>query len=235
MFCRNCGTQMADDSKFCANCGTPVAAPAAPVEPAAPATPVQEAPVQQPVQETPAQPAPAKAPANDAIATVKGILHYIAGGVAVLALIFGIMNLFGLYSVTASYMGMSASGAISDLYEGSTALLIGNILYGLGSLVVAAIGALYFLKKQMNNDLYDKFVAKYTGTYLAKLVDGEGIAALLGAVGGVFGILQLFFFLVADPHGIGASVSMHFTSWVMLIVYVALFCGDMFWLGKKQK
>ena len=232
MFCRNCGTAVADDAKFCANCGTPVAAP---VAPAAPAAPVQEAPVQQaPVQETPAQQAPAKAPAGDTIATVKGIMHYIAGGVAVLALIFGILNLFGLYDVSLSLGGYSQSGPVADLYDASTALLIGNILYGLGSLVVAAIGALYFLKKQMNNDLYDKFIGKHANGILAKLVDGEGIAALMGAVGAAFGILQLFFYLIASP-GFGSSVSMSIFSWLMLIVYAALFCGDMFWLGKKQK
>ena len=232
MFCRNCGTQMTDDAKFCANCGTPVAAP---VAPAAPAAPVQEAPVQQaPVQEAPAQQAPAKAPANDIAATIKGYMHYIVGGVAVVALILGILNLFGLYNVSISWGGYTlGSGSVSDLYDGSTMLMIGNILYGLVSLAIAGVGALYFMKKQMNNDLYDKFIGKNVNSILAKLVDGDGIATLIGAVGGVVAILQWIFFMTAGSGG--ASVSMHFTSWIMLIVYVALFCCDMFWLNKKQK
>ena len=112
-------------------------------------------------------------------------------------------------------------------------LLIGNILYGLGSLIVAAIGALYFLKVQMKNDLYDKFVAKYANGILTKFVGGDGIATLIGGVGAAFGILQLFFYIIANP--MGASVSMSIFSWLMLIVYAALFVGDMFWLNKKQK
>ena len=47
MYCRNCGTALADDAKFCLNCGTPTApvSQAAPQPPAPEAAPAQPAPV----------------------------------------------------------------------------------------------------------------------------------------------------------------------------------------------
>ena len=62
-FCKNCGTQIADDATFCGNCGTAVNAAPAPQ-----AAPVQQpayqaAPVQQPVyQAAPVQPVYQAAP-----------------------------------------------------------------------------------------------------------------------------------------------------------------------------
>ena len=58
MFCKQCGSQILDDSQFCENCGARIAAPAAaPAAATAPApAPVQQAPQTQPVQ--PAQPYP---------------------------------------------------------------------------------------------------------------------------------------------------------------------------------
>ena len=78
MFCRNCGKEIREGSKFCTGCGTPVPAPAAPTAPveetpAVPETPVEEIPTvpetpveapAAPVEETPAVPeTPVEAPA----------------------------------------------------------------------------------------------------------------------------------------------------------------------------
>lgn len=59
-FCENCGTALADDSRFCVSCGRPVAAPAATSAPTAPTAPtataaptapaVPTAPAEQPIQ-----------------------------------------------------------------------------------------------------------------------------------------------------------------------------------------
>lgn len=85
MFCRKCGKEINNTSRFCSFCGTPVVMPAAPVpitdpEPAAPASatveapaaaeaaaPVMEAPAAEaaPAEETPAEAAP-EAPATEA-------------------------------------------------------------------------------------------------------------------------------------------------------------------------
>lgn len=79
MFCRKCGKEINNTSRFCPFCGTPVVMPAAPVpvtdpEPAAPASATVEAPaaaeaaapvMEAPAAETPAEAAP-EAPAAEA-------------------------------------------------------------------------------------------------------------------------------------------------------------------------
>ncbi|MBP3372700.1 MAG: zinc ribbon domain-containing protein [Clostridia bacterium] len=99
MFCSNCGTQLADGSKFCMQCGAQLAAPAAPAAEApayeAPAAPAYEAPAapayqapayQQPVypqQPVYGQPAPEASKKKS-----KKVLLIV--GIAVLALILAI-------------------------------------------------------------------------------------------------------------------------------------------------
>lgn len=226
MYCRNCGTALADDAKFCLNCGTPTASSsqAVPQPPAPEAAPAQPAPEAAPVQ-------PAPAGTTDVVASVNKIMHFIVGGVAVWALIMGILNLFGLYSVSvtaSSFFGsISIPVAVSSIYSESVILLIGNILYGLACLAIAGVGTLYFLKVFQKMDLYDKFVGKFVNPLLGKFVAGDGIATLIGIVGAAFGILQLLFFIIA-------GYPMHFTSWLSLIVYAAMAACDLFWLNKKK-
>ena len=65
MFCKKCGSQLADNATFCGNCGTPVEAAPAPAEaaPAAEAAPVEAAPVEAaPVTETAPAPVAEAAP-----------------------------------------------------------------------------------------------------------------------------------------------------------------------------
>ena len=220
MFCKNCGAAIADDARFCMGCGTPVETPAQPAAAAQPAAPAQPATVADPV------------------ASIKKIMHFIVAGIATLALIMAIINLFGTYDVSASFMGQSASGPVSDLYETSTMLLLANILYGLFSLAIAGVGVLYFLKGMLKLDLYDKFVGKLVNGLLGKFLSGDGILALIGAVGATAGILQLLMYLIANPspfEQVSISVSLNWTSWLMLVVYIGTACADIFWIGKKQK
>lgn len=96
MFCKNCGSQLADDAVFCGNCGTKVEAQAAP-QPAytAPQQPAYTAP--QPTYTAP-QPAPAAAndPALDSLATntmVFGILGAALGlCIGVPGIIFSVLT-----------------------------------------------------------------------------------------------------------------------------------------------
>lgn len=213
MFCKNCGAEVEENARFCKSCGATTGAGAA-----APAKPV------------------------DAAASVKKYVHLIVGGFAILALVLAIMNLFGLYDVTATmkYGGQKlgeVSGSVSDLYEEKSGLMIANILYGLANLAIAAIGALYFLKITQNMDMYDKFIGKYTKGLTGKLVSGDGILTLIGGIGAVFAVIKLILYMCAGESQDGASysISMHWFGWVMLFVYAGIACADIFWLNKKQK
>lgn len=64
MFCRNCGAQIPDDSRFCPTCGTPIAAAPAPQGFAQPqmSQPVYQQPMQQPVYQQPVYQQPMQQP-----------------------------------------------------------------------------------------------------------------------------------------------------------------------------
>lgn len=203
MFCKNCGTQCADTDNVCSNCGTRLKA--APVAP------------------------------KTTFSSGSGLapyVSYIALGVAALALIFGIMNLFGTYdvSVTVSFMGMteSESGPVSDLYEVSTMLSVVNVLYGLIMIVVAGVSALYGLKEINGMPYYDQFIAN--------LPFGNKPLTLIGGVAGAAGILQfiLYMFTTIDIYGVSASVSVNWTTWIMILLGVGLVAVDKFVLNKES-
>ena len=62
MFCKNCGTPLADDAKFCGKCGTATANAAAPVQNAAPVVNPTVAPTYVAPQEPTYTQAPPAAP-----------------------------------------------------------------------------------------------------------------------------------------------------------------------------
>ena len=190
MFCKNCGNQCAETDNVCAQCGTHL----------------KDAPE---VHSAP------KAASFD----LAPYIRYIALGIAALALIFGIMNLFSLYDVNASYMGLTIPVPPSE----NTAMLIGNILYGLILLAVAGVAAMYGLKELNGMPYYDK--------YIAKLPLAKQPLTLIGGAAAAGGILQFIMYMLADVSPV--SVSVHWTTWIMVLLGAGLVAVDKFVLNKK--
>ena len=116
MFCRNCGTQMADGTAFCPNCGTSQVAQA-PVQPQQPAygyTPVPQA-----------DPQPAKGLAVASL--VMGIISLIVFAVIAgpLGIIFG-----GLAKSKGNRSGMATAGIVCGIIGVAGWLLIQIFLQG---------------------------------------------------------------------------------------------------------
>lgn len=203
MFCKNCGNPCADTDNVCSKCGTRLKSGAA-------------------------SPSTLGASGSGLAAYVP----FIALGLAVLALIFGIMNLFGTYdvSVSVSFMGesMSESGPVSDLYEVSSMLSVANVLYGFILIAVAGISALYGLKEINGMPYYDQ--------YIAKLPFGNKPLTLIGGAGAAAGILQFIMYILTDIdiYGVKASVSVNWTTWIMILLGAGLVAVDMFVLNKKD-
>ena len=212
MFCPKCGTQCADNAKFCISCGNPM-----------------------PNSDQPAPQTTPKAPASFE-ATLKQNMKYVMLGIAILAIILCVMHTFSLFDVSAtiSYNGndKSSSGPVSDLIESGEKplILIGNLLFGLSNLAIAALGILYFLKENNNIDLYDKIYAKRIK--LSPLF-------LMGVVGASAALLQILFYMMSGEsesvfgYTVSASISAHWTTWIMLFVFAGLAVLDKLVLNKK--
>ena len=222
--CKRCSAPISAGAKFCLNCGSAVEV---------------DLDINTPVASTSA---PATALSQNAvIANVKKYMHFIIVGLAGLALIVGILNLFGWYNATAVASGygqrQTASGPVRDLYTDKPLVLFANLIYGIISMVIAFIGGSHYLKSTMGNDMYDKYVGKFANNKLRKFVAGDGVLTLMGVLGAVNVIFQwlLYLFTRESGWGVSAWVRIHWTSWVMLFVYLAAAGCDIFLLNKKEK
>ena len=128
--------------------------------------------------------------------------------------------------------------SVSDFADGMDAVgssgamvYIANIIYGLALLAVAAVGALYFLKKFMNLPYYDKFIASklnYRPTFM------------MGVLGAGGSILQMFLYLFASAKrgAFGFSVKMsagvNWTTWLLLVIFAGVLAYDMLVLAEKK-
>lgn len=212
MFCSNCGAQCADGTKFCQSCGNPLtAAPAA--APEAPAA---------------APKAKVAAPLGQFAPTIRPFLAFIMAGVAVLALVLFVLNTFSILHIPATMkaMGMKETeyGKVSEIAEAwkqmdksLACVYIGNILFGLINLVIAAVGAAYFLKKQNNMPYYDQFVGKYLKV--------KNPAFYMGVAGVAATILQVIFFAfcTVKESMMGVTMSMSvgipWLNWVAFAIF----------------
>lgn len=224
MFCTKCGNQFADGSAFCPSCGAPVEA--------APQQPVYQQPVYQ-------QPAPQVAPAG--AIDLKKIWHMVIAGVAALALIVGLLSIFGVWElpVTLEAGGYelmdgdyrSVSQIVDSYDEADKSFFMGymaNILMGLACVAAAAVGILYFLKQQMNMPYYDQFIGKY----LKGLTPGLVVGGL--ATAGC--LLQMILMLTVGftYEGVTIGVGAPWITWVVFILGAGLAAADYFVVNKKQ-
>lgn len=215
MFCSNCGAQCADGTKFCQSCGAPLNAAPAPEATAAPAAPK-------------APKAKTNAVLGNLAPTIRPFLALILAGVAVLALVLFVLNTFGILHIpaTVKMMGMKETeyGKISEIAEAwkqmdksLACVYIGNILFGIVNLAIAAVGALYFLKKQNRMPYYDQFVGKYLKV--------KNPAFYMGAAGVAGVILQVIFFAFCGVSEsmmgmtMKMSVGIPWLNWVAFAIY----------------
>ena len=224
MFCKNCGAQISDNAKFCGVCGASQAETAAPATTAAPANSNSAS-------------ASAGAAINLGAINLKDIVKYIAVGVAVLALIFAIMNIFSTYDVKATISALGQKGHVSyslkelnKMTDGKfTMASVGNILFGIVNLVIVAVGVLYFLKENNKMDLYDKYIAKYT--------KGKSALFVVGVLGAAGALLQIVLYMLCKAKSMGASMTIgnHWTTWFALFLYAGCAALDFFVLNPKKK
>jgi hypothetical protein len=229
MFCKQCGAAHDETKLFCTQCGASLQDEAA-------------APT----------PAPATAPASDKLtmltAYIKKYLTFIMVGIAALALILSIMNLFNTYDVSAtmSYGGekQTSSGPVADIFESDddgkyTMALIGNILFGVANLAIAVVAGLFFAQKQFNVNVYDKYIAPYIAK-ITKITKSATALFAIGAIGGATALLQIIAYAICTQKmsffgaSITVSVAAHWTTWVALFLYAILAVADKFLLSKEK-
>jgi hypothetical protein len=127
MFCKNCGTQCADNAGFCPNCGTALTQEEQPVY----QQPVMEQPIQQPVYQQPVMEQPVQQPGK---------------GLAIASLVLGIVSLlcfpfitgilaiiFGAVAKNKGYIGGMATAGIVCGIIGLLAW-VGMMVAGVGSI-----------------------------------------------------------------------------------------------------
>ncbi len=210
MFCKNCGAP--SETEVCPNC-------------ASQAQPEPQAPVSSDFFQQ----------------TVKPNLHYILAGIALVAFLWGILNLFSVFNVKANVtmgdMSESEYGTVSEAAEmldesdsSAAPIYIGNIIFGLTNLAVAAIGIFYFLKINKNMPYYDNFI----GSKLSLRP-----AFMMGALGAIGVILQFILYLFSGVSEsfmgvtVDLSIGINWTSWVLLVIYGGIAALDKFVLEKK--
>ena len=209
-FCVNCGTPYEEGAAFCQKCGNKLGG-----EPAAPKAA-----------------APVKLDLDNIVKLTRQYMQFVLIGIGVLALIWGVLNLFGWYDVnaTANIMGQSATSSVSlvDMYKDSGGFsFVGtvqafNIICGI--LYVAAAGVCGW-------GVYEMFNKKGNG-------QKQFTYAAIG--GGAAAVLHLFMYLflaqqTQSAYGMTAKVAVvsPVFCWIYFIIFGAIVAYD--WLVFKKK
>lgn len=141
-----------------------------------------------------------------------------------LSLVMFVLHTFSTYDVTmtASYEGetLSQSGPLKELYEADefAGVQVVNILYGIGCLAMAVVGAVVFMKKSGMDALLSKVPVVSTW-------DGDKLYQRYCLAGAVVTVLYLILNGICgsgDMYGVKYSISAHFTNWIALVLYVLL-------------
>lgn len=209
-FCVNCGTPYEEGAAFCQKCGNKLGG-----EPTAPKAA-----------------APVKLDLDNIVKLTRQYMQFVLIGIGVLALIWGVLNLFGWYDVnaTANIMGQSATSSVSlvDMYKDSGGFsFVGtvqtfNIICGI--LYVAAAGVCGW-------GVYEMFNKKGNGqkqfTY----------AAIGGAAAAVLHLFMYLFLAQQTQSAYGMTAKVAVVSpvfcWIYFIIFGAIVAYD--WLVFKKK
>ncbi len=191
-FCPKCGTPYEEPATFCTGCGNALSAPAASTA----------------------------SSNNEVVKTVKQYLKVIIAVVAAFALLIGIMNLFGMYDVSASAEAfgqkVNNEAPLSELREDAPdeamAFILSGYALGLVGLAVAGLAGYSFYLVHTNAAGSKKFFS---------------LAALVGTIGSAVALVLALFGSSIEIMGVDMKLGVNFSYWLLLIL-----CGAMMYLDK---
>ena len=205
MYCKHCGEQIPDGSKFCSKCGKSLVPPAQPAQ----AAPTVNAAPAQPVQPAQTvQPQPATPPANKSKKGGKKILIAVIAAVLALALVGGVIALI------ASLAGGKMRGGNFSLADESAAFFVGEnndtlcIVNSDCKLIEVEKGRLkdsssYLYKTDASGKKAVIAVALKDGKYKLLYFDGNGVSDIVSTDQYVFGDL------IIASGGNGVAYTLH--------------------------
>ena len=176
--------------------------------------------------------------------TVKAYMPLIVLAMALIALVFGILNMCSAFKV----LGISTNGEeriteygtakemdelLSYMESSFGAGYAGNIIFGLFCLLAAAVGVLYALKRTMNLPFYSMFVGRFVGF-------NGGPGFVVGALVVIGGLLQNLFYAFCRAEmslltlTVTVKAGVHWTTWVIMVLFGGLLVLDLM-LPKKKK
>lgn len=199
MYCKRCGAPTGSDAQVCPSCARQ----------------------QRPVRRKP----------KGFLYTVKGYMHMIILLMSVVALVFGLLNVFSVFNVVGivsndevketQYVTTEEMDEALKLMETSFAAgYIGNVIFGLFTLVAAVIGILYVLKRMMGLPFYNMFISSTLGR-----IGGPGF--IMGALVVIGGLVQnlMYMFCRAEMtliYTISIKAGVNWTTWLMMGLFAGL-------------
>lgn len=199
MYCKRCGAPTGSDAHVCPSCARQ----------------------QRPVRRKP----------KGFLYTVKGYMHMIILLMSVVALVFGLLNVFSVFNVVGivsndevretQYVTTEEMDEALKLMETSFAAgYIGNVIFGLFTLVAAVIGILFVLKRMMGMPFYNMFVGSTIGRF-----GGPGF--VMGVLVIIGGLVQnmMYMFCRAEMtliYTITIKAGVNWTTWLMMGLFAGL-------------